>query len=298
MNEVPTALVVSAHGTPDSLDELPAFLARVRRGRPAPAALLAEVGRRYEAIGGRSPLAEITRAQAEAVSLRVGLPARVAMRLWHPLPEQVLRDLHEQGVRRVVSLPLAPYSVHVYHEALVAAARTLPGPMEILCVPAWNEEPGFVRALADAVVAALAAAPKDARTLLVFSAHSLPVRAITAGDPYQRLFEATAHAVARELPVRVAYRMAYQSQGATSDEWLGPDLSEIFRVARAEGFAHVLVAPIGFVADHVEVLYDVDIEARAMASREGLTFSRSETLNASPALADALAALVRRTLGW
>jgi ferrochelatase len=291
-----TAIVLSAHGTPEHLDELPAFLANIRRGRPAPPDVLAEVRRRYEAIGGRSPLMDVTRAQAEGLAARVGLPVRVAMRLWQPYPAEVLAGLAAQGVRRVLSLPLAPFSVHVYHEAIAAAAAEIPGGMAVVRAPAWNVAPGLIRAWTDSIERCLAAAGRERRTLLVLSAHSLPVRVVEAGDPYAALFTASARAVTAELGPDVAHTIAYQSQGMTGDAWLGPDLHDTLRDAKAAGFAHVVVAPIGFLTDHVEVLYDIDVEARQWAAELGLSLTRTQTLNADPALLDALAEVARAAL--
>lgn len=297
-----TALVVSAHGSPDSLDELPEFLANIRRGRPATSEIVAEVRRRYEAIGGRSPLMAVTRAQAAGLARRLAMPAYVAMRLWHPYPRELVPQLVAAGVKRAVSVPIAPYSVHVYHAALREAVAEAGAPLALVEIPAWNVEPALVRALAADVDAALAAAPAGARTLLVLSAHSLPTRVVAAGDPYPALVEATARAVVAALAPRadgaapVAHRLVYQSQGMSAEAWLGPDLPAALDAARDEGFAHVVVAPIGFLSDHIEILYDLDIEAVALARARGLTLSRTRTLNDGPGLLDALEATVRRAL--
>jgi ferrochelatase len=291
-----TALLITAHGTPDSLDDLPAFLARIRRGHPAPPEVLAEVRRRYEAIGGRSPLAEITRAQARALGARLGMPARVAMRLWKPEPAPVIAELAAKGARRIVSVPIAPYNIDVYHAAVADAVAALRAPMELVKVPAWNTEPALVRALAAEVERTLAAAPAGVPVALVLTAHSVPSRVIQAGDPYATLVEATASAVVSALARPVPHRVAYQSQGMSAEAWLGPDLLSTLRDLRAQGFAHVVVAPIGFFADHVEILYDLDIEAKAQAHALGLGFARTRTLNDAPGLIDALEAATRAAL--
>ncbi|KYF81555.1 ferrochelatase, partial [Sorangium cellulosum] len=257
-----TAVLLSCHGTVERLDDLPAFLANIRRGRPAPPELIDEVRRRFERIGG-SPLMRITQAQADALAARIGLPVAIAGRLFHPYPGEVLASLHASGVRRVVSLPLAPQSVDVYH-AVVRDAAAKQGGMEVRCVPAWGLEPALIDAFVEVIDEALARFPEERRAsvAVILSAHSLPQRIIDAGDPYERQFRA----MAAEVERRVAPRgnpvlVAFQSQGMTGDAWLGPDLRSTFEALAARGAREALVAPIGFVADHVETLYDLDVEA-------------------------------------
>jgi ferrochelatase len=296
VNAPSTALLVTAHGSPDSLDELPGFLANIRRGRPAPPPVVAEVRRRYEAIGGHSPLTAITHAQAEALGTRLGLPARVAMRLWRPYPGEVLAELATAGVERVISVPLAPYSVDVYHDAVAEAVAAQGRGLSLVRIAPWNTAPALVRAFAEEIERALDAVQTHGPVALVFTAHSLPQRVVEAGDPYATLVEATAQAVGAVLSRPVPQRLAYQSQGMSAEAWLGPDLPSTLEALRAEGFAHVVVAPIGFVSDHVEILYDLDQEAQAQARALGLGLSRPRTLNVAPGLIDALEAAVRAVL--
>ncbi|MGK4006671.1 ferrochelatase [Sorangium sp. So ce1036] len=293
-----TAVLLSFHGTVERLDDLPAFVANIRRGRPAPPEVLEEVRRRFQAIGG-SPLLRITQAQADALAARLGLPVAIAGRLWHPYPEEVLASLHGRGVRRVVSLPLAPQSVDVYH-AVVREAAAKQGEMEVRCVPAWGLEPALIDAFVEVIDEALARFPEERRgeVAVILSAHSLPQRIIDAGDPYERQFRA----MAAEVERRVAPRgnpvlVAFQSQGMTGDAWLGPDLRATFDALAAKGAREALIAPIGFVADHVETLYDLDVEAPALAREAGLSrLERAPALNARPRFIDALEALVQREL--
>lgn len=288
------AILLSCHGTVESTDDLPAFLANIRRGRPVPAHLVDEVRRRFEAIGG-SPLMRTTRAQAQALADRTGLRVAVAARLWHPYPKEALAELLAEGVRRVVSLPLAPQSVHVYHASVKEAAGALGG-VEVIEVPSWGDQPRLIDAFLEVIDEALATLPADARASspVVLSAHSLPQRVIDAGDPYERDFRAMADLVAARLRARGhEAHIAFQSQGATNDVWLGPDLPATFRALAASGARSVTVAPIGFVADHVETLYDLDIEAKALAEGMGLAFARASALNVRPAFIDALASVAR-----
>ncbi|KYF69027.1 ferrochelatase [Sorangium cellulosum] len=294
-----TAVLLSCHGTVERLDDLPAFLSNIRRGRPAPPELIDEVRRRFETIGG-SPLLRITQAQADALAARLGLPVAISGRLWHPYPAEVLGALHAGGARRVVSLPLAPQSVDVYHAVVRDAAARLDG-MEVRCVPAWGLEPALIDAFVEVIDEALARFPEESRAnvAVILSAHSLPQRIIDGGDPYERQFRA----MAAEVERRVAPRgnpvlVAFQSQGMTGDAWLGPDLRSTFDRLAAGGAREALIAPIGFVADHVETLYDLDVEAHVLARDAGLArLERAPAVNTRRRFIDALEALVRRELG-
>ena len=220
------------------------------------------MARRYALIGG-SPLMAESQAQASALEARLGVPVRVAGRLWHPYPEQVLRELAAAGARRVLSLPLAPQSVDVYHGAVREAAARLPE-LELLTAPAWGTEPAVVDALVETVDEGLASAARTwggsidaSRTPVVLSAHSLPMRVLASGDRYEVDFRAMAALVAERLAARGhSVEVAFQSQGASNEAWLGPDLRATFELLLKRGFDRVLVAPVGFVAEHVETLYD------------------------------------------
>jgi ferrochelatase len=301
-----TAVVLIAHGTVESLDDLPQFLANIRRGHAAPDDLVREVRRRYEAIGGRSPLLDITRQVAQKLETRLGLPTRVAMRLFHPYPKDVIADLVKEGTRRIVGIPLAQHSAAVYGSALAAAAKEVDPQLAIECASNWGRTPALTHAFADAVVAALRRVPAECAesTVVLFTAHSLPVGVIRAGDPYEDEVRASADAVAAEVRARVGrafseYRVAFQSQGiGTAMEWLGPDLPSTFEDLAAHGKKHVVVAPIGFLADHVEILYDLDIEAKMQAEGKfGIVLYRSASLNAGDGLVEALATVAKDILG-
>jgi ferrochelatase len=299
-----TAIVLVAHGTVESLDDLPAFLANIRRGHPAPPELIAEVRRRYEAIGGRSPLLDVTREAASKLQARLGLPVRVAMRLFHPYPKDVLQELVAEGVRRVLVVPLAQHSAGVYGAAMKAAAKSVDPSLEILAAPNWGRTPELVEAFADAVVRALGEVPPEVKveaTAVVMTAHSLPLSVIQAGDPYEREFRGSAADVAAAVRARggrfAEHVVAFQSQGIGTDTpWLGPELRATLEGLAARGIRHVVVAPIGFLADHVEILYDLDIEARAWAEELGIVLYRSASLNAGGGLVNALVSVVTHLL--
>jgi ferrochelatase len=304
-----SAVVLVAHGTVDSLDELPEFLKNIRRGHAAPPELLAEVRRRYEAIGGRSPLNAINRQLAARLEERLGMPVRAANRLAHPYPREVLPELVDSGVKRLVVLPLAQHSAPIYGEFVKAAVAGAGLELEVLAAPNWGRTPELTEAFAQATVTELEHVPDGERdrTSLLLTAHSLPVSVIEAGDPYEEEFRASAEAVAkrvRELaPGRfVDHAVAFQSQGMSTGAggrpmaWLGPDLRSRLEILAARGRKEVVVAPIGFLADHVEILYDLDIEARGWADELGITLRRAPSLNASDGLVDALAVVARSVM--
>jgi ferrochelatase len=298
-----TALVAIAHGTVDDLDDLPAFLTAIRRGHPAPPALVSEVRRRYEAIGGKSPLTSICREVAHKLEARIGLPVRLAMRLWKPYPREVLAALLDEGFERVVVLPLAQHSAHVYAESVETAAHELAkegrASLAVVGAPNWGCEPALTRAFVSEIRRALDETPPQARehVALLLTAHSLPIAAIRGGDPYETEFRASANAIAQELGSGCPeVHVAFQSQGMGGGEWLGPDLATSLDRLSAAGAKHVVVAPVGFLADHVEILYDLDIEAQRLAKDRGLSLSRTRSLNASEGLITALENVARPLL--
>ena len=287
------AVLLSCHGSVDDLGDLPAFLQNIGRGRPPKPEVLAEVTRRYRHIGG-SPLMRTTVAQAAALEQRLGVPVRIAGRLWRPYPAEVVAELAAAGVDALVSLPLAPQSVHVYHPPVREAAAA--HGVRVAEVPSWGLEPALVEAFLETIAEAEAtlAAPAP----VVLTAHSLPLRVIAGGDPYERDFRTMAERVAAGLAAQgIPSRIAFQSQGMSGDSWLGPDLPQTFAALVAEGTRTVVVAPIGFLADHVETLYDLDVEAPALAAQAGIErLVRAPAVNVRPRFVDALEAVARRGL--
>lgn len=294
MKHSPTGVLLLAHGTITDVAELPDFLKSVRRGRPAPDALVAEMRHRYEVIGG-SPLLRYTKAQAAGLEQRLGLPVEVAMRLWTPRVEEVLPKLLARGVHRVCLLPLAPYSVDVYVAAAKDAAVNVTdavssqAALEWAAVPPWGTDPDFIAAHVDLIQRWV-----PSHVPLVITAHSLPMRVIAMGDNYANEVESSARAI--EARLGRPLRLAYQSQGADGGEWLGPDLQTVLRDLAATGVKQLAIAPVGFLSDHVETLYDLDIEARAWCAELGVELLRVPALNDEPLFLDALATLVRRSL--
>ncbi len=280
-----------AHGTPSSLDEMPEYLRLVRGGRPPSDELVAEMCHNYEAIGGRSPLTELTFAQADALQQRLGdaVPVAVGMRNWTPFIPDAIADLARQSVARVIGIPLAPQfsslSVAKYFD--VASTALLPG-MDLRRVESFHTHPLLLQAYAERVFQANPAADET----VVFTAHSLPARVIESGDPYASQVAETASGVA-ELAGIAKYDLAYQSAGRTPEPWIGPDLSALIEERAAAGATKFFVVPIGFVCDHTEVLFDIDVQASAAAARCGASLRRTESLNTHPTFISLLEELVR-----
>lgn len=300
MSERPGILVM-AYGTPKGLDDVEAYYTNIRRGVPPPSELLEELTERYKAIGGRSPLYEITLAQARGISERAGIPAYLGQKHAAPFIPDAVARMAADGVERAVGLVLAPHyssmSVGDYTRRAEkgAAEAGWAGALEV--IPSWHVEPGYVAWLASRVRAALNSLSADARarSTVIFSAHSLPERILQNGDPYPTQLRETAEGVARVAGLE-RWEIGWQSAGRTAGPWIGPDILDVIRRLADGGATGVVSCPCGFVADHLEVLYDVDIEAREAARRLGLELVRTEAPNADPEFLDVLAGVVRRAL--
>ena len=307
MSAVDSVLLV-AFGGPTARHEIRPFLEIVTRGRGIPAGRLEEVAHHYEQMpGGRSPLAEFTFAQARGLGQTLvqagpALPVFVGMRNWHPFLHETLAEMADKGARRALGIILSPFRTEASWERYMqdvaeARARVARAP-EVGFAPAWFEYPRFVAAVADRTRAALGEIPEDARasTPLVFTAHSVPV-AMAEASPYVSDLTAAARAVARRLG-HARWSVAYQSRsGSPREPWLEPDVTVVLRRLAADGGRHAVVVPIGFVCDHVEVLYDLDVEARRVAAAAGLSLHRAAAVNDHPEFIAMLAELVRGTHG-
>ena len=299
-----TAVILMAYGTPRSKDEILPYYTDIRRGRPPTPELLHELTDRYEAIGGLSPLARLTEAQRDALQRELDSlePGRyhVTLGLKHATPfiEDAVAEVAAAGFRRIVGIVLAPhyssYSIGQYIGRVREAAA--PHGIEVAGVDSWATEPAFVEFLAADMTAKLSAMPE--KTKVLFTAHSLPQRIIDGGDPYPDELRATAEAVAEKAGLRrwAEWAIAWQSAGRTPEPWIGPDILEViekFGAQRStdEPIDGVLVCACGFVADHLEVLYDLDIEAKKRAESLGLAFARTACVNDD---ASVMAALARR----
>ncbi len=299
------AVLLIAFGGPTAGHEIRPFLEKVTRGRRIPPERLEEVAHHYERMpGGRSPLNDLTAAQARALAealARAGtpLPVHVGMRNWQPYLHETLAQLADNGVRRCLGVIMSSLRCEAswdrYHADVAEARARTPGAPEVVFAPAWSTHRGFVDAVTDRARQALATVPADARawTPLVFTAHSIPVPMAEAA-PYVSEFAVASRAVAERLR-HPRWSLAYQSRsGRPEDRWLEPDVNDVLVSLAVDGERHAVVVPIGFVCDHVEVLYDLDVEAASRARERGLTLHRAEAVNVHPAFIEALADIVRK----
>ena len=290
-----TGVLVMAYGTPSDAADVERYYTDIRRGRPPSPDQLADLRRRYAAIGGTFPLAAITAAQVEALRAHLGDGYDVTAGFKHAAPfvEDAARALAERGAERIVGLVLTPHyaGASVGEYARRAAAAT---GVPTTTVESWHLLPAYLDFLARAVADALSALPEHVRrdADVLFTAHSLPERAVPPDDPYPDQVLATAEAVAT-LTDLYRWSVAWQSAGRTGDAWLGPALLDVLRARAEEGAVGVVVCACGFVADHLEVAYDLDVEAAALARELGLPFARTRSVNADPGVLAALAGLVR-----
>jgi ferrochelatase len=303
-----TGVLVMAHGTPSAAAEIEPFYTRIRRGNPPSAAQLAELTARYEALGGTSPLTARTAAQVDALTALLEREApgayvvRFGAKFTDPDIEAASASLVDAGVSRVVGLVLTPHRATAGSDQYHERARAALGAVPYAPVAEWYGAPGFVALHAERVAQCRSsmASSSGGRVVVVFTAHSVPERSLAGGDPYPAQVAESASLVAAAAGVDVGdFTVAWQSAGRTPDPWVGPALADALGDLAATGAAGVVVCPIGFVSDHLEVLYDLDIEARAAAGHLGLAFSRTPSLNDDPrfvrVLADAVVAVVAAT---
>jgi protoporphyrin/coproporphyrin ferrochelatase len=304
----PIGVLVMAYGGPGSLEEIPGYLADIRHGRPTPRAVLEEITENYRAIGGSSPLLPVSRRQVDALAAELGAEYRcyLGMRHWSPWIEDVVGEMAEDGVMRAVSLVLAPHfssmSVARYQQKIADGLELYRGRIHFEHVPSYHDVPGLVEAFASRVEDGLSRWPDDERASVhvVFSAHSLPQRLLASGDPYGEQCLETARLVAARAGVPdERWSWAYQSAGRTPEPWAGPDIAEHLRELAAAGVRDVVSVPVGFVSDHVEILFDIDRRAAAVASELGMRLERPPALNDDPVFIATLADLVReRSTPW
>jgi len=295
----PVGVLLLAHGSPDSPDDVPKFLLKVTGGRELLPEVIEEVKRRYASIG-RSPLTEITQRQRELLEQKINMPVYVGMRNWRPFISQTLRQMVTDGIHRAIVICMAPQnsrtSVGLYRSSLRACADP---EMIFDFVESWHDQPFLIQAFAGKLRADRDKARREVGRGLpvIFTAHSVPQRTILEGDPYEIQAKRTAELVAAAASLeRTEWRFAFQSQGMSGGPWLGPTVETTILDLARSGHPAVFIQPIGFVCDHVEVLYDIDIAFKQFAEKQGLRLWRAESLNASPLLISALAEIVNSRL--
>ena len=302
MSALPIGVLVMAYGGPASLAEIPGYLADIRAGRSTSTAVLEEITANYAAIGGRSPLPEISRRQVDAVQARLD-PARyrcyLGMRHWSPWIEEVVGEMIDDGITHAVSIVLAPHysalSIAKYADRIAAGLDLYRGSIEFQHIPSYHDRPGLIEALAARVDDGLDRWPVDerGRVHIVFSAHSLPARITAQGDPYEPQLRETAALVAERAGVDSdRWSWSFQSAGRTPEPWLGPPIEEHLAALAAAGVKDVISVPVGFVSDHVEILFDIDVKAREVAEELGMRLERPPALNDDPRFIGTLADVI------
>ena len=300
---MPTILLM-AYGSPNSLDEVGDYLAQVRGGRVSTPEEIEHLKQRYQRVGGQTPLLQITKSQADALEKKLiadGAPARVSfgMKHWHPFIEDVVEKISIDNPPILVGLALAPHysklSIGGYEDSVRRGlARKYPN-VPFVMVKNWHTEPSLITALSTRVSSALSEIRGSERTMVIFTAHSLPLRAVSDDDPYRAQLLETSQLVAKETGV-TDWDFAFQSASGPISAWLGPSLKEKISEFSDKGIKRILVCPVGFVSDHLEILYDLDVEARDHANSRGVVMSRTLSLNDDPMFIEALAGVAKPIL--
>ena len=302
-----TGVLLMSYGTPASLDDVEAYYTHIRGGRRPSPELIEGLVARYRTIGGLSPLLDITRRQAAALEAALNGPhgktfgVYVGMKHAPPFIADAVAEMAGDGLGRGLAMALAPHysrmSIGGYINTVKKALGELPSPLPMAFVESWHDHPNFLAALAEGLHEALGRLSQAGRAAVhvIFTAHSLPARILEWDDPYPRELRHTCEGVARLAGLK-QWDFAYQSAGHTPDPWLGPDVKEVLERLAADGTRVVVVCPVGFVADHLEVLYDIDVECQALAASLGMRLERTPSLNDRPRFIIALAEIVRSHL--
>ncbi len=294
-----TAVLLMAMGGPDCLENVEPFLRDVRGGRPTPPALVEEIRERYRITGGKSPAVSITQEVAKKLEQQLNVAAHrrykvyVGLRHWHPFIKETYADLLKESPEQIIGVCMAPQqsslSTGAYRRKVEEARAEFGDRTDVTYVGSWNRHPRLIAAIVDNIRNGLFAFPADVRASVpvLFTAHSLPERIVAMKDPYPEEVKGTVEAVTQFLGDRPIY-FAYQSQGRSNEPWLGPTVESMLETIQLVGHRHVLVAPIGFICDHVETLFDIDIELKQLAVNKGIHLERIAMLNDSPALIETL----------
>ncbi len=296
-------VLLMSYGSPDSLDEVEAYYTDIRHGRKPSQEEVANLKERYQAIGGKSPLLEITKRQAIALEAKLkgeGAEARVhfGMKHWHPYIVEAVQKIAKEPIERLVAIPLAPHysnmSIGGYRDALTKALTEHSNGFKLDFVESWHMNPSLLALWRKLIEDGLAKSGGKEDTHLLFTAHSLPERILQEGDPYRDQLLATSFELTRMVSIE-NWSFAFQSAGHTSEKWLGPDILEELKALKSQGVHKVLVAPVGFFSEHLEILYDIDIEAATLAREIDLTLKRTGLPNDTPLAIETLHSLVTST---
>lgn len=300
----PIGVLIMAYGGPNSLDEIPGYLADIRNGRVTTPAVLEEISRNYRLIGGKSPLLEISTRQVAAVRAHLDpdkFKVYMGMRHWSPWIEDVVGQMIDDGITQAIALVLAPHysklSVAKYHAKVADGLEMYRGHIGFDFIDSYHDAPKLIQALANRVDEGLSRWPEAERddVHIIFSAHSLPVRIMKMGDPYDSQLRETAQLVADKAGLAAArWSWCYQSAGRSSEPWLGPQIQEHIPALAAQGIQNMISIPVGFVSDHVEILYDIDIQAQAVAKELGVRLERPSALNDDPLYIQTLVDLIEQ----
>lgn len=295
-------VLLMAYGTPDTLDNVEPYYTHIRGGRKPPPELVDELRQRYELVGGTTPLLHITEATRAALEQHLNNGGNsdyrviLGMKHWHPYIAEAVEQMAREGIHRAVGLVLAPHyssmSIAGYYRYVGAAQEKLGAAIDLTRIESWHLHPPYLEAVATRIRNRLAEFPPGESVTLIFTAHSLPEKILDDDDPYPRQLRETSEALAHILGL-TTWTFSYQSAGRTPDPWLGPDLVDKVHELADAGVTNILVASIGFVSDHLEILYDIDYEAQQAARERGITLKRTEMLNASPDFVAGLAQLIR-----
>jgi len=299
-------VLLMAYGAASSLDEIEPYLLDIRGGRPVGPELIEQVKERYRLMGGKSPLLDITRQQAAALEKSLNgnqtrFKVYIGMRHWHPYIKDTVAAMVADGIRTLTALCLTPYyskmSVGAYFQKLDEAVAATGVSFRIVRIESWNDHPKLIETIAGKVTQALERFPAEVRNkvILLFSAHSLPERILAEKDPYPQELHETVELIMKKVGPN-PWRFAYQSKGRTPEPWLGPDAAAVIDELHAQGHRHLLMAPIGFISDHMETLYDVDIMYRKQCEAKDIRLERAGSLNATPGFIETMADVVRENL--
>lgn len=299
-------VLVMAYGTPQRMEDVRPYLTHIRHGHEPSDEAVEDLKRRYELIGGPSPLYRITVDQMQALETRLNLcdgpyRAYLGMKHWHPFIRDAVKQMAEDGIEEAVAIALAPHystmSIAQYLDFIRQALDELDSKLRVHCIKCYHDEPLLIDAMEEKLRATLSRIPEEERdtTPTIFTAHSLPEKILRQNDPYQEQLFETCRLLAEKIGDGLNWRFAFTSQGDTTDRWLGPTLAEALDEVAAEGHRSVLAASVGFVSEHLETLHDLDFQGAEGAKERGLNFYRAPALNSSPKFIQGLAELVRKT---